>query len=161
MVEDNYVQHVSPPAPDHRRFPWDRGAFDTARRPFTSFVEGRLSSPSHLIMATLTGGAARHQFTTDCGQRHDGPDRAGTVSFLPAGCERRLRLHNVAWEWASIELPQEVFPSQRGQAGLRSFTRQDPFLFGLLAEMNRLHSLDGILTSPIATRCRSPPLSIL
>jgi AraC family transcriptional regulator len=145
MAEDNYVRNVSPPAAEHRRFSWQSGAFDTASRPFTSFVEGRLFSSSHLVMATLHGGAARHQFKTDCGQRYDGPDRAGTVSFLPAGCERRLRLHDVAWEWASIALPPEIFPAQESRTGLRSFTDQDSFLFGMLFEMKRLHQADGTL----------------
>jgi len=148
----SYLRDVNPPPADHRSFAWGGGVFDTARRSYTKYVEGTIHAPRHLVMVTLRGGARRHEIRTDCGHRYDGPDRPGAVSFLPAGCERRLRLHDVAWEWASISLAPEILeqamddaglaPSSAG--GLRPFSNaQDPFLFGLLQEFERLHTTDG------------------
>lgn len=142
--EADYPGRVSPPAEEHRRFGWDRGAFDTARRSHTAYVDGSPRFSSHLVMVTLRGGAASHQFVTDCGYRYDGPDRPGTVSFLPAHCERRLKLHGVAWQWASIALPPELLDNERGSRSLMAFSdTENPFLFGVLHEMQRLHAIDG------------------
>ena len=149
--------NVSPRPADHRSFAWNGGAFDAARRNYTDVVEGTIRSPRHIIMATLRGGARRHEFVTDCGLRYDGPDRPGTVSFLPAGCERRLRLTGVAWEWASIALSPALFAGavddNAGATSLASFSNlDDPFLFGLLRELERLHRIDGNLD---ATYCEA------
>lgn len=141
---------VSPRPSDHSRFAWDRAIFDTARRGYTDVVEGKIRSPHHLVMVTLSGGARRHQFKTDCGHRYDGPDRAGCASFLPAGCERRLRLEGVAWEWASIALRPDLLPGDDDGRPLLcdvpTFSNvQDPFLFGLFVELKRIHSQNGRL----------------
>jgi AraC family transcriptional regulator len=145
VMDERYsLGRVSPPAEEHRRFAWDGGAFDTARRSYTASVEGTLRSPSHLVMATLAGGAARHEFVTDCGYRYDGPDKPGTVSFLPANCERRLKLQGVAWQWASIALSPELLDEGGENATPGAFSDvKDRFLFGALSEMQRLHALDG------------------
>ncbi len=50
-----------------RRAHWGSGAFETAYRPMTSIVEGRILSSNHLIMATLSGGAERHEISADGG----------------------------------------------------------------------------------------------
>jgi AraC family transcriptional regulator len=134
---------VTPPPPNRRRFAWDNGVFETARRPFTDAVEGTLLSPHPILMVTLRGGAERHEFVTEDGFRHDGADRAGAMSFLPAGCVRRLRLRGIAWQWASITVRPELVA---GGATSRSFNHaNDVFVTGVLAEMERLHAADGAL----------------
>jgi AraC family transcriptional regulator len=141
--------NVSPRPPDYRFFAWDRGAFNAARRDFTEVVEGTICSPHHLVMATLRGGSRRHQIRTACGHRADASDRAGYVSFLPARCERRLRLDGVAWEWASLALKPELFERDDCRMGLSSVATfsnmQDPFVVALLGELARLHAADGAL----------------
>ncbi|WP_291866018.1 AraC family transcriptional regulator [Bradyrhizobium sp.] len=129
-----------------RRARWASGAFETAHRPMTSIVEGRILSPHHLIMATLSGGAERHEISADGGHRYDGPDLPSTVSFLPAGCERRLRLHNVAWRWAAIALD----PAKISAIACTSIEAlgplsgaEDSFVWNMLAEFERLDALEG------------------
>ncbi|NJM83382.1 MAG: helix-turn-helix transcriptional regulator [Tabrizicola sp.] len=135
-----------------RRSAWDDGAFTTAYRPATDCVEGEIHSSSHLIMATLKGGARRHEFRTDCGVRYDGPDRPGTISFLPAGCMRTLRLHRVEWRWASIAFqPDLENASVLGSLGPFSAS-EDMFVLGVLSEFERLDALDGGL-DPIWRSC--------
>jgi AraC family transcriptional regulator len=129
-----------------RRAQWANGAFETAYRPMTPIVEGFILSQNHLIMATLSGGAERHEISANGGHRYDGPDLPSTVSFLPAGCERRLRLHGVAWRWAAIALdPAKI----TGIAGASIETlgplsgSEDSFVWNMLAEFERLDALDG------------------
>jgi AraC family transcriptional regulator len=125
-----------------RRHAWQGGAFTTAYRPATRFVEGEIASPNHLIMVTLRGGAERHEIRTDDGHRYDGPDRPGSVSFLPASCARKLRLHSVEWRWATVAVaPGE----QRGAlAALPPFSGvDDGFVQTMLTEFERLDALDG------------------
>ncbi len=130
-----------------RRCGWEGGAFTTAYRPPTRLVEGEIRSPSHLVMATLRGGADRHEIRTDEGHRYDGPDRPGTISFLPAGCARSLRLHGVEWRWATISLGAD-WDGAAVLRGLRPFSGvEDGFVQGLLAEFERLDALDGGLDS--------------
>ncbi len=126
-----------------RRTDWHGGSFETARRPRTPLVEGSIRSDRHLVMVTLRGGADRHEFRTADGSRYDGPDRPGSLSFLPAGCERRLRLHNVAWQWAAIGLdPEQHAALER----LGPFCAdEDVFALGLMQELERLDALEGEL----------------
>jgi AraC family transcriptional regulator len=134
---------------DYRRFAWDGGVFESARRSYTDVVEGTVRSPHHLVMVTLRGGARRHQMRTDCGHRYDGPDRAGYASFLPAHRERRLKIEGVAWEWASLALPPDLFEGEDGgpgHDGIVPFSNvNDAFLVSLLSELERIHAIDGRL----------------
>jgi AraC family transcriptional regulator len=129
-----------------RRAEWGSGVFETASRSMTRTVEGRILSGNHLIMATLSGGAERHETLTDCGQRHDGPDRPASISFLPANCGRKLRLSNVAWRWAAIGLKPGMLEENAaaGLARLGPFSAmEDSFILSLLCEFDRLDALDG------------------
>lgn len=124
-----------------RRVDWRSGTFETAYRPQTRLVEGAIKSERHLIMVTLQGGAERHEVRAADGYRFDGPDRAGSISLLPAGCERTLRLRNVHWRWAAIGLSKDATP---GLASLRPISGlEDAVILGLLSEFDRLDTLDG------------------
>lgn len=103
-------------------------------------------SQRHLVMATLGGGARRHSFKTADGQRHDGPDQPGVVSFLPARCERRLKLADVEWRWAALAISPAEADGADALASLKSFVvPQDLFVSGLLLELERLAALgDGL-----------------
>lgn len=95
-------------------------------------------------MATLRGGAARHRFSTDDGLRHEGPDVAGSVSFLPAGCLRKLELHDVEWQWAAVALDPAANGPGSVLANVGSIAlREEPVVLGLLAEIERLDALPG------------------
>ena len=133
-----------------RRVEWDGGVFETASRSMARSVEGRILSGNYLIMATLGGGAERHETLTDCGRRHAGPDRPASISFLPASCGRKLRLQNVAWRWAAIGLSPVVMTEDAasGLARLGPFTAiEDNLVLGILCEFDRLDALDGGLDS--------------
>lgn len=140
LAERTTIGRLSTQPDGWRRLEWNGGSFETAHRPHTTLVEGVIKSDRHLIMATLRGGAERHEILTDDGHRYDGPDRPGSISFLPAGCERRLRLHNVNWHWAAIGLlPDAAALSGVGPAsGL-----EDGMVLGLLSEFERLDAIDG------------------
>jgi AraC family transcriptional regulator len=125
-----------------RRYDWRGGAFTTAYRPATRFVEGEIASPNHLIMVTLRGGAQRHEIRADDGHRYDGPDRPGSISFLPAGCARRLRLHSVKWRWATVALAPGETASLLARIAPFSGV-EDGFVQSMLAEFERLDALDG------------------
>lgn len=138
------VGEVTPPPENCRSFVFDAGLFQAADRPLTPHVEGAIRPAAPLLMATLRGGAERHQFTTIDGLRFDGADRAGMVSYLPAHCERRLRLQNVAWGWASITLP--AAETGHGLDRVPAFCGVlDPVIHGILAELERLYTADGAL----------------
>lgn len=142
---------ISPPPRDLQRSEWHNGAFESARRGYTEAVEGSLCPPQPIVFATLRGGAKRHIMATGDGCRYEGPDRAGMISFLPGGCERRLRLEGVAWEWASLTLRSDLIedrarPLQGKHAEPLSFVQSDDlFVLGLLSEMDRLQTNDGQL----------------
>ncbi|WP_375459144.1 helix-turn-helix domain-containing protein [uncultured Enterovirga sp.] len=135
---------VTPPPENRRSLRFDGGLFQAADRPLTAEVEGTIRPTAPLLMVTLRGGAERHQLTTAEGLRFDGADRAGMASYLPAHCERRLRLRNVAWGWASISLPVAEMNSGLARVGPFCGIR-DPVIHGILAEMERLHTADGAL----------------
>jgi AraC family transcriptional regulator len=150
---------IWPPPVDHHRFDWGGGVFETAWRPFTTLVEGSLVSRAPVLMVTLHGGADRHEVETDGGQRHVAPDAAGSISFLPAGSVRRLRLHNVAWQWASLTLPLD--DDEHGLDGRyppRAFSAaRDELVRAALGEMARLHAAERHLD---ATYCDAMALAL-
>jgi len=107
-------------------------------------------------MVTLKGGARKHEFKTDAGLRYEGRDHKGMASFLPAGCERRLRLTDVAWEWGAIALSPASLPCP--SSVIRPFVEPEPFVFGLLSQMQILMDRDGILD---ATYCDVMTLALI
>ncbi len=136
---------VSPPPTDRRRFDWGGGVFETARRALTAEVEGVLTPSEPILMATLRGGAQHHEVATDDGYRHSGPDVAGSISFLPGGCSRRLRLKNVQWQWASVTLPATATPDSTASSAQPFNAVRDDVVLGILTELERLHALDNRL----------------
>lgn len=162
MSTQTYARKVEPLAVDWRSFTWNSGAFDTARRSYTKDVEGQMVLPHHLVLVTLSGGARRLEVTTDCGHRYAGDDFPGAVSFVPAGCGRRLKMRDVEAEWATISLRPDLFNEaarSRGEActvEVPTFTNvRDPFVSGLVAELARLLAasdrLDAVYCNVMAT----------
>lgn len=148
--------HLSLNPRDHMVHRWPGGRFEAASRRQTAAVEGAIRSDSHLIMVTLKGGALRHTFEADGGLRYSGRDGVGTVSFLPAGCERRLVLEDVAWEWGAIALDNGAAAGHLD--GVAPFIApSEPFLFGLVSQMQALLSEDGTLD---ATYCSTMSLAL-
>jgi AraC family transcriptional regulator len=149
-----HVRRVEPLASNWRTVCWSAGIFDTARRPDIANVEGTIRTPHHLLLVNVRGGAERLEVRTDCGHRYDGPDGPGAVSFVPAHCERRLRLRRVRSEWATLSLRPELLASVgAGQMDctarhieIAAFTNiEDRFLSGALTELLRLLDTDGAL----------------
>ncbi|MGK9232981.1 AraC family transcriptional regulator [Inquilinus limosus] len=145
-----YERRIEPRATGWRSFAWAGGVFDTARRSYTEAVEGTIRIPHHLVLVTLTGGARHQEVVSSCGHRFVGSDRPGAVSFVPAHCERRLRLRGVESEWASISLDpalleDEVFdPVGRSLDGAAFTNQEAPFLAGMVAEAARLAAEGGL-----------------
>jgi AraC family transcriptional regulator len=146
-----YERRIEPRAMDWRSFAWANGVFDTARRRYTKAVEGTIYTPHHLVMVTLNGGAQHQEVIASCGHKYVGADREGSVSFVPAHCERQLKLRGVESEWASISLNPALLEddalrtvaSTRSLEGATFTNRDDRFLAGLVAEFARLYAADG------------------
>jgi AraC family transcriptional regulator len=148
-----YQRRVEPLALGWRSFAWSSGVFDTAHRRYTDSVAGTIRTPQHLVMVTLRGQAEKLEVSSSCGHRYTGSDRPGAVSFVPAHCERQLRLRGVASEWGSISLSPSLFDPNAnddqgvgGSLDISAFTNiDDPFIFGMVSEFARLYSVDGRL----------------
>jgi AraC family transcriptional regulator len=145
MTTQTYTRRVEPLAIEWCNFSWNGGSFDAGRRPFTKDVEGSIALPHDLVLVTLSGGARRLEVTADCGHRYVGHDFAGAVSFVPANCGRRLKMHDVQAEWATISLRPDLIRetlqalSEEHIVDVPTFTNvRDPFVASLVAEIARL-----------------------
>jgi AraC family transcriptional regulator len=141
---------------DYIKVEWSGGRFETARRGPTAEVEGRITPDFHLVMVTLNGGAARHEFRTDDGFRYAGPDAKRMVSFLPAGCNRDLALRDVSWEWGAIAIDPAIAGEKLSRVS-PFLTARDDFIYTMTSEMNRLFHRHGRLD---ATYCSSMAMAL-
>ncbi len=131
---------------------WPGGRLQIASRERTDHVDGTLQSDHHLIMATLRGGARHHSYLTDDGLRYEGRDACGMVSFLPAGCRRKLELQDVCWTWAAFC----VAPSDDDPSDLRSLQfAGEPLLFHLFRALEDLSARDNRLDGALAASMSS------
>ncbi|WP_423603287.1 helix-turn-helix domain-containing protein [Sphingomonas sp. MS122] len=140
---------IQPYADDWTSVRFGNGSFDTASRELTPVVEGLIRTSQDMLYVTLSGSARHLEVHTVCGHRYQGPERAGAVSFIPAGCERRLVLQDVRSRWASISLPPQLtamlWPEDRPAARPAPFTNaHHPFIATAVAECARLHRVDGV-----------------
>lgn len=154
MLDETGGRRFEPSAKDWRGFSWSTGRFDAGRRDLTRAVEGCIEVPHHLVMVTLSGSARRVEVDADCGHRYSGPDMQGAVSFVPAGCGRRLRMNDVQAEWASISLRPDLLGTDiigtddDRPLDIPAFTnRPDPFIFSLVSEIARLRDAASIQSS--------------
>jgi AraC family transcriptional regulator len=153
MTEQNASRDFEPHAEGWRSFAWPGGCFDTAVRPLTSHVEGRMTLSHPTIMAVTEGGCGSIEVTSDCGHRYSGADVAGTASFIPAGTTRHIKMRDVQSKWASLSIRPDLFnlSDERGGSDpqrLSPFTnRNEPFLAGMLAELRRSRCEDERLDS--------------
>ncbi|NJM36256.1 MAG: hypothetical protein HC850_17945 [Rhodomicrobium sp.] len=101
-----------PSAECWRSFAWSGGSFDTARRPMTRSVEGRINLCHPTVIAVLGGGCSRIEIKSECGHHYRGADFTGSVSFIPESCARHLKMTDVQTEWASFSIGR-IFPWRR------------------------------------------------
>lgn len=154
------TRRVEPVAADWRCFGWASGSFDRGRRPRTANVEGIIEIPHHLLLVTLSGTARRLEVRAECGHRYAGPDFAGAVSYVPAGCGRQLRMQDVEAEWASISLRPDLLddPATGRPFEIPTFTNlQDPYIASAVGEMARLEAEGGRLD---ATYCDAMAIAL-
>ncbi|MGK6353848.1 helix-turn-helix domain-containing protein [Sphingomonas sp. DT-207] len=142
------IRLIQPYASDWTSARFGNGNFDTASRERTPVVEGLIRTSQDMLYVTLSGSARHLEVHTACGHRYQGPELAGAVSFIPAGCERRLVLQDVRSRWASISLPPQLaatlWPEGRPAASPGPFTNaHHPFIAAAVAECTRLHRMDG------------------
>ena len=145
MNSPSHTYAFDPPSQGWRTFAWAGGIFDTGQRAYAHAVEGVIRMPYHLVLVTLQGGARQLEVATDCGHRYRGPERAGAVSFVPARCERRVKMHDAELNWASMALRPDLFDGL-GEEGeplaceIAPFSNAtDSFVTALLCEFVRLH----------------------
>jgi AraC family transcriptional regulator len=141
----SHTYRFDPPSQGWRTFAWAGGIFDTGHRAYARAVEGLIHTPYHLVLVTLQGGARQLEVATDCGHRYRGPERAGAVSFVPAHCERRVRMHDVELDWASIALRPDLFDVLAAEGEPRACeiapfsNANDSFVAALVGELVRMH----------------------
>jgi AraC family transcriptional regulator len=120
---------VVPEAPQTRSVIWPGGRLEWGMRPPTSVVESRIIAHAPMLLVTLAGGARHAHHRADDGMTYDGPDLAGSFTFLPAGCTRELSLRDVAWRWAILTLPVA------GTLSRAFHSRRDAFVRELVGSM--------------------------
>jgi len=151
MNSPSHTYQFDPPSQRWRTFDWTTGTFDTGHRAYARTVEGMIRLPYHLVLVTLQGGARQLEVTTDCGHRYRGPERAGSVSFVPAHCERRVQMRDVELNWASIALRPDLFDAVTEEGAplayeIAPFSNvNDSFVTTLVGEFVRLHDAAGRL----------------
>lgn len=138
-----------PLAQGWRSFAWSSGRFDAAVRPPTREVEGRISLHHPTVIAMIDGGCRHLEITSECGHRYQGADFAGSVSFLPQGCGREIKMRDVRSEWVSLSIRPDLFrlseDAVASPSDVATFTNQrDAFLHAALTELLRLHKGDGL-----------------
>jgi AraC family transcriptional regulator len=142
VTSKNASRDFQPHAEAWRSFAWPGGCFDTAVRPPTAYVEGRITLSHPTIMAVIEGGCGSIEVISDCGHRYNGADFAGAASFIPAEVTRHIKMRNVRSKWASLSIRPDLFTlsDERGMPQeLAPFTnRNEPFLAAMLAELRRL-----------------------
>ena len=142
---------VRPDADQYQGFAWEGGVFETARRRHTDFVEGTISSCDLLVMATLNGGARRHEFATDEGFRYSGAIGRDASICQPAAHDDCGS--GTSWEWAAIALPPRIGSSPPE----RPFSvERDDFLYGVLAQFRANMLTDGALDVTYCDTMDSP-----
>lgn len=137
------IRRIEPLAGDWRSASWGAGQFDTAGRGYTREVEGVIRTPQHVLMVTLSGAAEHLEVSAECGHRYNGPDFAGSVSFVPAGCTRHLSMRGVESVWGSVSLDTMLFGDASSLAPFSNV--EDPYIaatLGMLAD--RIRDDDGI-----------------
>lgn len=144
MTSEKTSRDFEPHAEGWRSFAWPGGCFDTAVRPSTPYVEGRITLNHPTVIAVIDGGCASIEVTSDCGHRYSGADFTGAASFIPAGVTRHIKMRDVQSKWASLSIRPDLFTvsGERGESEpprLAPFTNRDePFLKAMLAELRRL-----------------------
>jgi len=144
MSSERTSRDFKPHAEGWRSFAWPGGCFDTAMRPPTPYVEGRITLNHPTIIAVIEGGCGGIEVTSDCGHRYSGADFAGAASFIPAGVTRTIKMRDVQSKWASLSIRPDLFtlsgePGPSEPQRLAPFTnRKEPFLTAMLAELRRL-----------------------
>lgn len=153
MTLDTSSRDFDPNAEGWRSYAWSGGHFDTAFRPLTPWVEGKISLCQPTIMAIVQGSSRGVEVVSDCGHRYQGRDFAGATSFIPSGVTRRIKMREVRTAWASLSIRQDLFtlseePGEGGIGAVPTFTNQrDPFLATMLGELRRLCTDDEQLDS--------------
>ncbi|MCW4460728.1 AraC family transcriptional regulator [Sphingomonas sp. BT-65] len=155
-------RRVEPLADGHRWFGFRHGRFDTGHRTGAPLVEGVIRSSHHIVMVTLTGSARQLEVHSDCGHRFAGRERAGAVSFVPAGCERRLVLRDVSSQWGSIEiapgLAAEIWPEETRKVPNFAFTNaHHPLIASIVGGFDQFHRSFGTID---AAYCESMILAL-
>ena len=149
-------RRMEPVCADWRSFSWATGTFDMGWRPPTAEAEGVVCMPQHLVIVTLRGGARHQEVRAACGHRFSGPDRSGAVSFVPAFCDREVKLSGIESRWASVALKPALLDEEAVGAqamgrvvrslDLPTFSNcDDRFLAGVVAELAHFSELDGRL----------------
>ena len=144
MTTQTGSRDFAPHAEGWRSFAWPGGCFDTAFRPLTAHVEGRITLSHPTIIAVVEGGCRSIEVVSDCGHRYSGADFAGAASFIPAGVTRHITMRDVRSEWASLSIRPDLFTLADEHGGaepqvLPTLTnKNDSFLAAMLAELRRL-----------------------
>lgn len=113
---------------------WDGVGLEVARWRAGAGADGLCRLPEHLVFVTLAGSLARTRAVIDGGERYDGPDFPGAVTFIPANRERRALHQDGVIDHVTIRIdPRRVqLPDYVGDPDTVEFVgftdRADPFV---------------------------------
>lgn len=162
LGQGRLVERGATPATDAVSGSWLDGRiiFDQ-RRWRCSEAELNWVAPAHLIVATCHGGTRRTKVTAGGAQPHEGADRPGMVSIVPAGTPRHGIYEGADLVYAALWIdPELAFPGSGSllQGGARTNT-QDPLLPAVLASLRADlaagFSHDALYVEHLAALCLS------
>lgn len=125
-------------------------------------AELKWTAPAHLIVATCHGGTRRTRVTAGDAPAHEGADRPGMVSFVPAGTPRHAIYEQADLVYAALWVDPELTCLCGGSGVAQAAARinvQDSVLPALLASLQgdlaAGHALDGLYMEHLAALCMS------
>lgn len=139
----------------------DGGVVFDQRRWRCREAELQWTAPAHLIVATCHGGTRRTRVTAGDAPPHDGIDRPGMVSFVPAGTPRHALYEQADLVYAALWVDPALACLGGGTAmpAVARINVRDSLLPALLASLQvdlvAGHALDDLYMEHLAALCLS------
>jgi AraC family transcriptional regulator len=140
-----HVTSEAPPETPNVRS-WLGGAVVFDHRRWTcAQAELTWTAPCHLVVLTHAGRTARTRISCAGELIHDGRDRPGALSFIPAGVERSGSYSEVDLVYSALWLDPDRFDHGSCTDGLPTLVnRSDPVIAALLTSLQREIAGDAV-----------------
>jgi AraC family transcriptional regulator len=128
---------------------WEGVGFEHARWRVEDEAAGFIRWPDHLLFVTLSGRIGRTSVRIEGGERYEGADFPGAMSFVPSLRQRSARFGAGTIEYAAIRLDPAVLPGWLGPHDL-----PDSSVLEFAAVVNRPDPLVHQLALALVTELR-------